>query len=85
MRKKKQVVGMMVRIDLVLDVGDDPTSDAITFMIHQYDTARGDDLYTPDAWVEQVVQDVLTHELADSPTPVREWEIVSSACSVVEA
>lgn len=50
---------MKIKIELVLDVGETPTADAISYFIDQYGLADGDDAHSPEEWTEQVVLDIL--------------------------
>lgn len=68
---------MKVRITLDIDVGEDPTADGITYMIGQYTKAEGDNTFDPEEWAEEVVLDILRHELEDHDT-TREWTIEAS-------
>jgi hypothetical protein len=59
----------------MLDVGETPVPDAISYLIYQYGMAVADDVPAPEEWVEQVVLDVITRELDENGVP---WRLVES-------
>jgi len=66
---------MNVRVILDLDVGPDPTADAISFAVDRIDIADPDDAHLPTEWVEHVVVTILD-DTFDNPNNTLTWQVL---------
>lgn len=70
---------MKVRLTIDLDVGDDPTADAISYFVRKYGTADPDDWHSPEEWAEQAAHDAIEQcLLMDHEGPTTHWHITGS-------
>ena len=66
---------MNVRLTLDLDVGTDPTADAISFLVDRVGIADADDAHLPTEWVELVIGTILD-DTFDNPNNTLAWHVL---------
>ena len=66
---------MNMRVTLDLDVGTDPTADAISFGVDRDGRADADDAHLPTEWVEHVVVTILD-DTFDNPNSTLAWHVI---------
>jgi hypothetical protein len=66
-------------------VGDDPTSDAISYFLYQYGKTGADTDLAPEEWAEVMLSDILVNEVGElrNHLPIGFWYPDSSHVEVV--